>query len=522
MRSSKARNSRLHAATFFRLAVPLLAIAAGCGSTRANVMSAREAYPATPYPAPPPRASDSSTSGAVAYDPALNTEAYKDYGVNPNVDPTKDRFSTFAIDVDTASYTIARRKLMEGSLPPQAAVRVEEFLNYFHYGYAKPSANEGPFTIDVTAAPSPLVQGHHLVRVAMQGKTVSGAERKAVHLVYLVDTSGSMMSDDKIGLAKTSLRILTDSLKQGDTVALCTYAGFVREVLPPTGVEKKGEILGAIDQLTAEGSTAMSSGIDLAYALAKKTMVKGAINHVVVLSDGDANVGPMSHEEILQRIAQYKSEGITLSTVGFGNGNYKDTMMEQLADQGDGNYTYIDGEDQAKRVFGREVDGLLQVIARDVKVQVEFDPKVVKEYRLVGYENRDVKDDDFKNDKVDGGEIGAGHNVTALYDVVLAKTNASPLTVHVRWKPAEGGAAIEKEIPMPATSIAKTYEAAPANFKMATAVMGFAEILRKSPVAKEWTLAQIEKLAVDSGFDSVDRSELIELIKKAEGISAKP
>jgi Ca-activated chloride channel family protein len=232
-------------------------------------------------------------------------------------------------------------------------------------------------------------------------------------------------------------------------------------------------------------------------------MVKGAVNRVVILSDGDANVGPSSYEELTKQIEQYKGQGITLSTVGFGNGNY----------------TYIDDEEQAKRVFGHEVSGLLQVIARDVKVQVEFDPKVVKEYRLVGYENRDVKDADFKNDKVDGGEIGAGHDVTALYDVVLTSTDASPLTVHVRWKPPIGGDAKESAFVMPKESIATTFAAAPANLRFAVGAMGFAELLRKSPLAKEWTWAEVRSIVKEAGGNAADRTQLLDLIARAEKLS---
>jgi Ca-activated chloride channel family protein len=326
-----------------------------------------------------------------------------------------------------------------------------------------------------------------------------------------------MQSDDKIGLAKKSLRILTRSLKPGDTVALCTYAGYVREILPPTGVDHADRILSAIDDLTASGSTAMSSGIELAYRLAERSLVKGDVNHVVVLSDGDANVGDTTHQAILERIEHFKGEGITLSTVGFGDGNYKDTMMEQLADKGDGNYSYIDSERQAERVFAENVNGLLEVVARDMKVQVDFDPGVVSSYRLVGYENRDVADKDFRNDKVDGGEIGAGHAVTAMYDVVLKRTDGSPLTVRVRSKPPVGSeVATERAFAMPASAVVRTFDAAPASFRFATAVTGFAEILRQSPYARTWSLEDVEHIARASAADRADQQEMIALVRRAE------
>ncbi|MRG94369.1 vWA domain-containing protein [Polyangium spumosum] len=467
---------------------------------------------ATQKPAPQP------APIAVAPPEPKGTEDYKDYGVNPVVDPQKDRLSTFAIDVDTASYSIARRKIMEGTLPPFASVRAEEFLNYFDYGYEAPKS--GPFAVHFAAAPSPFTKGHHLVRVAVQGKRVPESARKPVHLVYLVDTSGSMHSSDKIPLAKQSLKLLTSSLKKGDTVALCTYAGSVREVLAPTGIEEKDKIFRAIDDLSASGSTAMASGIELAYKLAERTLVKGHVNRVIVLSDGDANVGPTSHDQILDMIGRYKDKGITLSTVGFGSGNYKDTMMERLADKGDGNYAYIDSEVQAKRVFQDQLSGMLEVIARDVKIQVEFDPKVVKEYRLIGYENRDIADKDFRNDKVDAGEIGNGHAVTAIYDVVLKDTKASPIVLRLRHKqPLSGDTATESAFKMDPSSIVASFDAAGRDFRFAATVAAFAEVLRQSPHARNWSMKDIARLADQAASTQSDQQEFVSLVHRAERLA---
>lgn len=474
--------------------------------------TATTATMAPPPPPPPP------TPIAVAPPEPKGTEDYKDYGVNPVVDPAKDRFSTFAIDVDTASYSIARRKIMEGSLPPFQAVRAEEFLNYFDYAYEAPKS--GPFAVHFAAAPSPFDKGHHMVRVAVQGKRIPDSERKPVHLVYLVDTSGSMQAADKIPLAKESLKLLTNSLKKGDTVALCTYAGSVREVLAPTGIEEKSKILAAIEDLSAGGSTAMASGIQLAYNLAEKTLVKGHVNRIIVLSDGDANVGPSSHDEILAMIGRYKEKGITLSTVGFGTGNYKDTMMERLADKGDGNYAYIDSPVQARRVFQDQLSSMLEVIARDVKIQVEFDPKVVQQYRLIGYENRDIADKDFRNDKVDAGEIGNGHAVTAIYDVVLKDTKASPLVLRLRHKqPLSGDKATESEFKMDPAQIAASFDAAPRDFRFAVAVAAFAEVLRQSPHAAKWSLGEIARFADQAATSQSDQQELVSLVHSAERIA---
>ena len=455
------------------------------------------------------------------------TEHFQDYGVNPIVETKQDRLSTFSIDVDTASYAISRRKLNEGSLPPFAAVRAEEYLNAFDYGYEGPDDGK-PFRVHVAAAPSPFTKGHHLVRVGIQAKKLDAKDRVPVHLVYLVDVSGSMGAEDRIGLAKKSLEMLTGALKPGDTVAICTYAGDVRTVLDPTGIEGRDRIVSAIRGLNVGGGTSMGSGVQLAYDLASKTLVKGHVNRVIVLSDGDANIGNTSHEQVLASIKKYKDRGITLSTVGFGSGNYKDTMMERLADEGDGNYTYIDSERQAKKVFTTQTEGMLQVVARDVKIQVEFDPSVVARYRLIGYENRDIKDKDFRNDKVDAGEVGAGHSVTALYDASLLRTDASPLTVRLRHKPAKnalhGGsdAATESAFVMPKEAVLRSFEDAPESFRFATAVAGFAEILRRSPSAGDWRFADVERIAGTATRGQQERLELLGLVRKAAQLSGQP
>ncbi len=488
-----------------------------------RVMATKPVAPSAPPPSPAAAIARPAPAASVAQPAAepQGTEHYADYGVNPVTDPARDRLSTFAIDVDTASYTISRRKLNEGTLPPFASVRAEEYLNFFRYSYDPPTNK--PFAVHTDAAPSPFTPGHHLVRVGLQGRRVTAEERMPVHLVYLVDTSGSMSGSDRIDLAKKSLRMLTDKLQGRDTVAICTYAGGVELILEPTGIDRRDRIVSAINRLQAGGSTAMGDGIKLAYDLAKRTLVRGHVNRVVVLSDGDANVGQTSHEEIRKIIHGHRGEGITLSTVGFGSGNYKDVMMEQLADSGDGNYTYIDSEEQARRVFSEQVDGLLQVIARDVKIQVEFDPSVVATYRLMGYENRDIRDKDFRNDKVDAGEVGSGHTVTAMYDVVLRRNDRSPITVRVRHKAPLGSERAEESVfPMNAQNIARTFETAHPDFRFATAVVGFAEVLRKSPAAAEWRLADIARIASNASFGRPERVELAGLVTRAAQLSGRP
>lgn len=280
---------------------------------------------------------------------ASNTEPSSDNAVNPFVTAAEDRLSTFALDVDTASYTLARRMLLEGRPPPRELVRVEEFLNYFRYTYPEPQQG-APLAVHLDAAPSPFTPGNHLLRVGVQGKRLSISERKPAHLTFLVDVSGSMSSPDKLPLAQRSLRLLVDNLRDGDTVALVTYAGGVKLALPPTGLEHKARIHAAIEELTAGGSTAMASGIQLAYQQAMKKLDGRSVSRVIILSDGDANVGPASHEEILKLIRGYVKEGVTVTTVGFGMGNYRDTLMEQFANQGNGNHYYVDSLMAARRI----------------------------------------------------------------------------------------------------------------------------------------------------------------------------
>ncbi len=443
------------------------------------------------------------------------SESYKDYGQNPWIEAKKDHLSTFAADVDTASYTIVRRMLESNRLPPAAAVRVEEFVNYFRYSFAAPAPNT-PFSVVMEAAPSPLQAGRHIMRVGVATKAISTLERRPAHLVFLVDVSGSMSSPDKLGLAKQSLKILTNNLKEEDTVSLVTYAGGTKLVLAPTNDREK--ILAALDQLVAGGGTGMASGMDIAYQQAAASIKPGHIARVIVLSDGDANIGPHTHEDMLKIISGRAKEGVTLSTIGFGMGNYKDETMEQLADKGNGNNFYIDSLDQAKRVFQDQLTANLEVQAKDVKLQVDFDPAMVSRYRLVGYENRDVKDEEFRNDKVDAGEIGPGHQVTALYEVELTakgkQANAPLGSVRIRHKAPEGTKATEAAFPMvggPAASFANSS----ADFRFAFAAAAFADVLRGGEDAEHWSLETIRDMAKLAAGDREDRKELVTLIDKA-------
>lgn len=488
-------------------------------------------------PAPGPKTAEKAPSGSTGYyaDPtprpdwtptvAQNTESFTSYGINDMTLSESDRYSTFSIDVDTASYTIARRKLQEGSLPPAAAVRVEEFVNYFPYDYAGPGAESGsaPFAVHMEAAPNPFDTSHHLLRIGVQGKDLESAGRKPMHLTFLVDTSGSMASADKIGLAKQSLTYLVGNLQSEDTVSIVTYAGSTQVILKPTPLTRKSTILDAIQTLSTGGGTAMGSGMEMAYQMASESAVEGAENRVIVLSDGDANIGRTSHDEILRTVTQYAEEGITLSTIGFGMGNYKDTMMEQLANKGDGNYYYIDSFEESKKVFGKDLAGTLQVIAKDVKIQVEMNPDAVLAWRLVGYENRDIADEDFRNDRVDAGEVGAGHSVTALYDVVLKDGyHAELATVRLRAKkPGADSAAKEWTTTLQSSAVRKDFASASKDFRIAYTAATFAELLRGSPYTAEITYAQLYELGSKANRGKAEDQELLTLIKKAGALSGE-
>ncbi len=435
---------------------------------------------------------------------------------NPWTDVSRDALSTFAADVDTASYTFARKQLLNGVLPQPANVRVEEFVNYFRYDYPAPA--DGAFAVHTDLVASPFQSNRHLLRVGVQGKRVARRDRKPVHLTFLVDTSCSMAAEDKLPLAKQSLSILTRNLREDDSVALITYAGSTEEILPATPATFREHILRAIDSLRVGGGTAMGSGMELAYRNAVRELRPGEISRVIVLSDGDANIGRTSHQEILRAVEGYVKEGVTLSTIGFGMGNYRDHLMEQLANKGNGNSFYIDSERQARRVFEEQLTGTLEVIAKDLKLQVEFEPRAVRRYRLVGYENRAIADRDFRNDKVDAGEVGAGHTVTALYELELTGETVEQLaTVRIRAKQPNGETATESAFPVSRERLHKWVDEAPQSFRLALAAAGFAEVLRGNSDVSHEELAEL----VASLDDSEDVRELRQLIDAAARLQSR-
>jgi Ca-activated chloride channel family protein len=469
--------------------------------------------------APPPPLSKPMPSVAppVDVEPPSN-EKYEDHGVNPWTETAKDKLSTFAVDVDTGSYTIARKKLMEQEqMPDPASVRVEEFVNYFRYDYPNPDSTFGVYA-EVAPSPFASAPNRYLARIGVQGKRLEAKTRKAIHLTFLVDVSGSMNAPDKLPLAVDALKVLVNNLKPGDTVAIATYAGYVAEVLKPTGAANKGAIFTALDSLGAGGGTGMNDGMKIAYELAMSKKKGGEVSRVIVLSDGDANIGPMSHNDILAGIKKYVDEGVTLSTIGLGTGNYNDKMMEQLANKGNGNYYYIDSIQEARKVFGEQLDGTLQVIAKDVKLQVEFDPVKVPRYRLLGYENRNIADKDFRNDAVDAGEIGAGHTVTALYELELAgAAEGTVATVRVRHKKPDAFKATEDAFPLTDGHFHAKLGQASSDFQFAAAVAAFAELLRKSPHATTLNYAWISEIASASSTPAqTDRQEFLAMLRAAQ------
>jgi Ca-activated chloride channel family protein len=465
-----------------------------------------------PAPAPAPAMAFAPRPASERAEPAATGNTHAAQRPNPFTLTSEDRFSTFAVDVDTASYALFRRQVSEGGLPARDSIRVEEWVNYFRYAY--PAPEEGDFRVDLEGAPSPFTPGRHLVKVGLQGRNIAKSQRKPTHLVFLVDTSGSMSQPDKLPLAQKAMKLMVDGLNEADTVALVTYAGSVRDVLPPTPAVQRDRLFAAIDSLTSGGGTAMGDGLETAYRHAAKKANPQSVSRVIVLTDGDTNLGRnLSADAMLASVQGYVQEGVTLSTIGLGMGNYRDDLMERLANKGNGNCFYIDSEREARRVFQERLAGTLEVIAQDVKVQVEFDPASVRGYRLLGYENRAIADRDFRNDKVDAGEIGAGHTVTALYEVELAGEGANVATVRVRAKRPGGVEAAEQRFSLARAGLHGSLREASSNLRFAAAVAGTADILRGAPQAGDWSLATAESLAEGAVDGMSDRAEFLGLLR---------
>ena len=456
---------------------------------------------------------------ATVNDAAYDLTFFQHYGVNPFIDTEDDHFSTFAVDVDTASYTVTRRFLDDGNIPDPNSVRVEEFVNFFDQGY-EPST-EDAFAIHVEGSPSPFgSSGHWLIRVGLQGREVGVEERQDATLIFTIDVSGSMAREERLGLVKRSLRLLVDELRSGDEVAIVVYGDRGSVLLEPTGGRNKGEILRAIDSLSPGGSTYVEDGLRVAYKLAAEEAEPGRITRVMLLSDGVGNVGNTGPDSILRRIEDHVEQGVTLTTVGFGMGNYNDILMEQLANDGDGAYYYVDTLSEARRIFVEDLTGTIQVIAKDAKVQVDFNPETVSRFRLLGYENRRVEDEDFRDDSVDAGEIGAGHSVTALYELKLRESAEGPLgTVYMRYEDADLNEVTEIRREFRSSELARSFEEATPRFQLAAVVAEFAEVLRGSYWAQEGSL---ETVAAEARrvqrliADAPDVAEFASLVAQAE------
>ena len=406
-------------------------------------VTSEQAY-APPPPPPPPMVAPPAprmmapVAGFVAQPMPgeINRDKYDDVEINGVKVVAKEPVSTFSIDVDTASYTNVRRMLNAGHLPPKDAVRIEEMINYFDYEYALPKSKETPFETTVKVVPSPWSEGRQLMHVAVQGYDISKDVRPPLNLTLLVDVSGSMSGPDRLPLAIKSLKMLIDELGEKDKVSIVVYAGAAGAVLEPTSGADKGKILAALDRLSAGGSTAGGEGLRLAYSLAKQNFNKNGVNRVILLSDGDFNVGISNPEQLEDFVSRERESGVYLSILGFGGGNYNDAMMQKLAQSGNGMAAYIDNLNEGRKVLNDDLSGSMFSIANDVKIQVEFNPAAVAEYRLIGYETRLLDKDDFNNDKVDAGEIGAGHTVTALYEVT-PKGSQGQLVDPLRYGTAE-------------------------------------------------------------------------------------
>ncbi len=514
------------------------------GGKRAKQDKAPSAVVLAPTPPPPqvtPTAEPPKLASGVLPTPLQGTESYAHIAENDFIAVADDPRSTFSIDVDTAAYSNMRRFLNEGRLPPPDAVRIEELVNYFDYDYAQPRGDD-PFSVTTEVAPCPWNPNHRLVHVGLQGKDVAAKEVPARNLVFLLDVSGSMSDRDKLPLLKQGMRMLADQIRPQDRVSIVVYAGASGVVLEPTA--DRDAIKRALDRLEAGGSTNGGAGIELAYRLAAGTFMKGGINRVILATDGDFNVGPTSEGELVRLIEAQRETGVFLSVLGFGTGNLNDSTMEQLADKGNGNYAYIDSGREAHKVLVEQAGATLMTIAKDVKIQVELNPAEVAAYRLVGYENRKLAHRDFNDDTKDAGEIGAGHTVTALYEIVPVGQGVEPqvdglkyqetgtaltpaassgelMTVKLRYKQPSGSKS--KLLSISVKDGDGSIEGTSETFRFSAAVAELGLLLRGSKWRGEASWAQAHALA--EGAQGRDphgrRAELLALIRQAAALSGQ-
>ena len=476
-------------------------------------------------------------SGIRISTPDWNTENYSTIHENGFKDVTVNPLSTFSIDVDNASYTNVRRYINQGELPPVDAVRVEEMINYFKYDYPEPTG-EVPFSVTTELGKCPWNSEHYLMHIGLKGKSIDKSELPPSNLVFLIDVSGSMSSPNKLPLLKRAYKMLVNELRPSDRVAIVVYAGAAGKVLDSTPGNEKLKILKALEDLSAGGSTAGGEGLKLAYRIAQENFVEDGNNRIILATDGDFNVGVSSTSEMERLVEKERENGIFMSVLGFGTGNIKDDKMETIADKGNGNYNYVDNIQEARKVFISEFGGTLFTIAKDVKFQLEFNPKQVKSYRLVGYENRLLNDEDFNDDTKDAGEMGAGHTVTALYEIIPAgaesetpsvdplkyqdskpvsgKYSDELLTIKLRYKAPKGDKSKLLEQPVKNKVIRNTSD----NFRFSAAVASFGMLLRKSEFMGNSTIQSVLDLAKSAkGTDEEGyRAEFIQLVKTADDL----
>ena len=473
--------------------------------------------------------------------PRQNTERYGHYEPNPVHAVAEQPVSTFSIDVDTGSYANIRHFLTQtGRQPPADAVRIEEIINYFDYGYAKPTDGK-PFAVHTETVDSPFRNGAKLIRIGIQAKEVGQAALLPANLVFLVDVSGSMYSRDKLPMVKYTLCTLAHQTRAQDRITLVTYADGNKVVLPPTPGNQRQKILAALDSLKAGGSTAGENAIQQAYQAAQRAYIRNGINRILLATDGDFNVGITDFNTLRSMVAEKRKSGISLTTLGFGSGNYNERLMEQLADAGDGNYSYIDNPEEAQKVLHRQLSSTLATVAQDVKIQVEFNPATVKEYRLIGYENRMLAREDFNNDQVDAGDIGAGHNVTALYEIIPAgqtgwlpesryqavpaandKAGSEYAFINLRYKlPGQSNSIlINRPVAVGSKPLAQGSNAT----RQAVAAAAFGELLRGGKYSGNFGWPQTLELArrAQSPDHHGLRRQFVQLIEKAQQLSSKP
>ncbi len=483
-----------------------------------------QVLPPPPRPEPPKLAPEPRSEPPKPPEPPRPEDPpvmiFKDAGINPTVDTAKETTSTFGLDVDTASYTLIRNSLNRGQLPNPRGVRVEECVNYFRY--LDPAPETGTFAIRLEAAPSPFDPERHLLRIGIKAKEIKESERKDVVLTFVIDVSGSMGQENRLELVKQSLRELIDRLRPSDRIGIVVYGSSARDVLASTPVAQKERIVSAIDALRTEGSTNVEDGLRRGYGYATRDFDGKKTNRVVLCSDGVANNGVTDPESLLKQVKDKAAEGIFLSTLGFGMGNYNDHLMERLADGGNGNYAYIDDLKEARKIFSEKLAGMMEVVAQDAKLQVEFDPATVATFRLLGYENRHVANRDFRNDKVDAGEVGVGHHVTALYELGLKPDAPGRLaTVRIRYKDLALNEVVEAQESLGRAQVKALAADGSASWRMAATAAMFAEILRESPRAKEvsWDRVQAEAERAARDLDRPeDAVEFVELVKKAAAL----